>query len=308
MFTKKRVLVLMSSYNGEKYIEKQIRSVMGQSIAPQVTLRIRDDGSTDKTCKIIERLAEEYYGKIELIKGKNLGYNDSFFLLINEAGGYDYYSLCDQDDVWFSSKLEAAVQELDSQDDSMPLLYASTSYLSGDDLRPYGQTRRKRKPFTIYNTAIQNICPGHTQVLNNALLKIIQEENVNSDRVYVYDSWITSQAVLYGKIIFNNSSFAYYRQHKKNQLGYGAGKIGQLFASIKRNETGDGYKYRGQVEYLVEINRKELIKAKAYDEFRRFLRAKTFREKLMYAVSSKLYRQNKMETVVWHIGVLSGHY
>lgn len=308
MAESKRVLVLMSSCNGEKYIEAQIRSVMGQSIAGHIVLRIRDDGSEDGTCRIIEQLAGEFPGKIELVRGRNLGYNAGFLELLSHAGGYDYYSLCDQDDVWLPGKLEAALDALDAEDGSLPLLYASTSFLTGDNLIPYGQTRRKRRPFSIYNTAIQNICPGHTQVMNHALLKIIQDGHADPSRIYVYDSWIANHAVLYGKILFDNSSFAYYRQHGGNQFGSGAGRRGQLLASIRRNRRGDGHRYRRQIEYLVEKNAGELKKQGYYREFERFLNARSVVQKLKYLLKSRLYRQDRLETAVFHMAVLRGDY
>lgn len=305
MTNKKRVLVLLSSYNGEKYIEAQIRSILNQTIAAQIHIRIRDDGSNDRTCEIIKRLKLDYPNKIELNEEENLGCNAGFFELLNNAEGYDYYSLSDQDDIWLSSKLETALAVLEAEDTSIPLLYASTSYLVEDDLVPYGQTRRKERDFSIYNTAIQNICPGHTQVINNALLKIIQEEDIDLNRIYVYDSWIVNLAALYGKILFNNSSFTYYRQHKYNQLGSGAGKIGQLLVSVKRNGTGDGYKYREQVKYLVEMNEDILKIQGSYDELNNFLNAKSMKEKICYIWSSKLYRQSKLETFILKIAILA---
>ncbi len=305
---KKRVLVLMSSYNGEKYIEPQVRSVIGQSISDRITLRIRDDGSEDATCKIIKKLISEFPGKIELYSGKNIGCNASFFELLDHAAGYDYYSFCDQDDVWLLGKLEAALEVLSAENDNTPLLYASTSYLTGNDLIPYGQTRRKQRPFTIYNTAIQNICAGHTQVINNALLEIIQRSHVDTSKIYVYDSWITSHAVLYGKILFNNSSFTYYRQHEKNQLGSGTGKLGQMMASIRRNMDGDGHKYREQIKYFVEINADEMKLHGSYEEFQKFLKAKSFLQKLKYMTHSRLYRQNRLETLAFDLAVLCGYY
>lgn len=308
MSNNKKVLVLLSSYNGEQYIEEQIRSILNQTIAAQIHIRIRDDGSNDRTCEIIKRLMHDYPNKIELDKGENLGCNAGFFELLNNAQGYDYYSLSDQDDIWLSSKLETAVAALEAEDNSIPLLYASTSYLVGEDLVPYGQTRRKERDFSIYNTAIQNICPGHTQVMNNALLEIIQQEDIDPNRIYVYDSWIANLAVLYGKIIFNNSSFAYYRQHKQNQLGSGAGKLGQLFVSIKRNKNGDGHKYRKQVKYLTEMNEDILKSQGSYDELEKFLNAKSIKEKICYIRLSKLFRQSKVETFALKIAILANYF
>lgn len=304
---KKKILVLMSSYNGEKYIKKQIESIMEQRNISDLVLRIRDDGSKDETCNIIRDLQKIYPGKIELIEGKNVGYNASFFELINGAEGYDYYSISDQDDVWLPAKLSVAIKALEENDVNTPLLYASTSYLVYDDLKPYGQTRNKSRKFTIYNTIIQNICPGHTQVFNNALLSLIQGD-LDTSRVYVYDSWITNVAMLYGKIVFNKSSYTLYRQHKGNQLGSGTGKIGQLLASAKRTGTGDGLKYRHQIEYFAEKYKNKLSEEGYYKEIAKFISSKSLLSKIKYALTGKMYRQKRIETVAFYAAVILGKY
>ena len=304
---KKKILVLMSSYNGEKYIRKQIESIMEQRNISDLVLRIRDDGSKDETCNIIRDLQKIYPGKIELIEGKNVGYNASFFELINGAEGYDYYSISDQDDVWLPAKLSVAIKALEENDVNTPLLYASTSYLVYDDLKPYGQTRNKSRKFTIYNTIIQNICPGHTQVFNNALLSLIQGD-LDTSRVYVYDSWITNVAMLYGKIVFNKSSYTLYRQHKGNQLGSGTGKIGQLLASAKRTGTGDGLKYRHQIEYFAEKYKNKLSEEGYYKEIAKFISSKSLLNKIKYALTGKMYRQKRIETVAFYAAVILGKY
>ena len=304
---KPSILVMMSTYNGEKYIREQIDSIMHQKVEADITLRIRDDGSQDDTCLEIEKLMTAYPGKIELIKGENKGYNASFFELINMASGYEFYSISDQDDVWLEDKLQVAIDKLSNANLSMPLLYASTSFLVEDNLLPYGTTRKREREFSIYNTIIQNICPGHTQVLNEALLKLIQG-NVDAKRIYVYDSWICNIAMLYGKIVFDNDSHTYYRQHRANQLGYGKGWRGQLLTSMKHADSGDGTKYRNQVAYFLEKNQNELMKQGYYKEIYRFVNSNNIIKKVRYVLTGKLFRQKKMETIAFYIAVILGKF
>lgn len=304
---KQSVLVLMSSYNGEKYIEGQIESIMNQKVDSELHLRIRDDGSKDKTCEIIEKISRKYLGKIELINGENKGYNASFFELLNGASGYDFYAISDQDDIWMQDKIQIAMNILTTSNESGPLLYASTSFLVEDDLNPYGTTRKKERDFSIYNTIIQNICPGHTQVLNNELLSIIQGD-IDTKRIYVYDSWICNMAMLYGKILFDNEPHTFYRQHRGNQLGYGKGRIGRILTSVKHADAGDGLKYRRQIEYFCEQNKKMLVDNNCYCELTRFINANSFRNRLVFAIKNKFYRQSMFESVVFRVAVLIGKY
>lgn len=301
-----RILVLLSSYNGERYIERQIDSILNQTVRDSLHITIRDDGSKDNTCSIVNELKARYPGKIDLIQGKNVGFNASFFELLKSASGYDYYAFSDQDDVWLDSKLEIAVKTLEQEEFHGPMLYASTSYLVRDDLKPYGQTRRKRRAFSIYNTIIQNICPGHTQVMNQSLLDLVTQKPIEPDNLYAYDSWVMCYATLYGKVLFDNRSFTYYRQHEKNQQGSGGNWIGQLAASARHNLEGDNLKYRKQIRYFIEQNKEKLVEIGAYAELSVLITEKDFLRRVRYILRSKLYRQSLLETIAWKTAYATG--
>lgn len=305
----KRILVMMSTYNGEKHLKAQIDSILKQKTNHSVHLRIRDDGSEDRTCEIIEEYVRRYPDKVELIRGENIGYNASFFCLFLTARGFDYYSISDQDDVWLEDKLQIACDAIDDEKEDIPILYASTSYLVHDNLVPYGTTRKKEREMSMYNTIIQNICPGHTQVMNNRLIEKINEREIDTSRIYVYDSWIQNMANLYGKILFDNEPHTYYRQYEGNQLGSGAGKIGQLIASHKRTNTNDGLKYRKQIQWFFDNNIESLRQdERLFSELKDFLSRRFLIQRVIYTVKSKLYRQSKFETVAWKIAVITGKF
>lgn len=303
----KRVLVLMSSYNGSMYIEDQIRSIMLQETEYQVDLRIRDDGSTDNTCLVIGEMQRKYPGRVELVKGDRVGYNASFFILLNEASGYKYYALSDQDDYWLPNKIQISCEHLDRHEDDKPLLYASRSYLVRDDMQPYGKTRAQRRELSIYNTIIQNICPGHTQVLNNSLLELLKR-SLDVSKIYVYDAWITNISVLYGKVIFDNNAHTLYRQHKNNQLGAGVSRFGRLLRSWKRIGNGDGFKYRRQIEYFVLTNKPQLLKNGVLLEIEDFIKAQSFSERAQYIFRNKFFRQSSLETIAFLLALLMGKF
>ena len=54
------IAVLMSTYNGEKYVKEQINSIISQNLRETIHLYIRDDGSSDDTIRIIEKYASDY--------------------------------------------------------------------------------------------------------------------------------------------------------------------------------------------------------------------------------------------------------
>lgn len=75
-----KIAILLSSYNGEQYIEEQIKSIMNQ-VGCEVILVIRDDGSKDRTVDVVKRLQKNYSERIILHCGENLGYRRSFMEL-----------------------------------------------------------------------------------------------------------------------------------------------------------------------------------------------------------------------------------
>ena len=109
------VQVLMSTYNGEKYIRRQIDSILNQKDVA-IHLLIRDDGSTDSTCEIIRSYAEKYSDQVEVTMGSNIGYKKSFLTLIQLAGDYDYYAFADQDDYWKPDKEIASIRKMEADD------------------------------------------------------------------------------------------------------------------------------------------------------------------------------------------------
>ena len=99
-----KVNILMSTYNGEKYIEEQIQSILNQEEVI-IKLYIRDDGSTDNTVKIIESFNKE---NIVLFKMSNIGWKKSSLELTKLVEYHDdeYYAFSDQDDVWKKIKFQ----------------------------------------------------------------------------------------------------------------------------------------------------------------------------------------------------------
>jgi glycosyltransferase, family 2 len=300
-----RILVLMSTYNGEKYLEAQIESILNQKGVNEVNLFIRDDGSSDGSVDIIEQLHKKYPDKIIVEYGENIGYNASYFQLLKltKESEYDFFSFSDQDDVWLPEKLYCAVKKLREGRQDIPKLYASTSYLVHDDLIPYGTTRKKRRALHFYNCLIQDICPGHTEVFNPYLHRLMQEDFI-AERIYVYDSWLMNYARLYGEIYFDNRPHCYYRQHEKNELGYGKGKLGQILLSIKRGLKGDGKKYRTQIQYFYELNKEEIQKQGFEKEVLLFLQSTGILQRLNFVFRTKFYRQSIMETLFFYVAVL----
>ena len=238
-----KLIVLMSTYNGEKYIRQQLDSIIEQDLVPDQIL-IRDDGSKDNTIEILEEYCNRY-DFIRYYSGSNLGPGKSFFDLINNCKKADYYALCDQDDVWFKDKLSKAVSMLDKEDKSIPLLYCCRYTLTDAKLNPVNSDVSKLYDFSDFkHSLIYHTAPGCTFVFNHAARKSIVQYDPDQQYFVIHDAIIHKVVTMFGKMILDDTSHMFYRQHDNNQIGMSADKTKTFVGRIKRFLNGSMKNYR----------------------------------------------------------------
>lgn len=180
----RNILVLMSTYNGEKYLKEQIDSILAQKNV-EVTIRVRDDGSTDGTIRILEEYQK--CGKLNWYSSTNMGPAKSFLdLVYNAPLKYDYYAFCDQDDYWKEDKLYKAIERLEHFDDK-PALYHCELEIVDENLEHIKMTRNCNKTKFIDQTLMVFYIPGCTMVFNNCLMRKIQERKPEFDLITMHD-------------------------------------------------------------------------------------------------------------------------
>ena len=108
-----KVIILMSVYNGENFIEEQLNSIFSQTGDFEIEVWVRDDGSKDGTISILKKYEEEK--KLYWYSGENLKPAHSFMDLIMHSCKADYYAFSDQDDVWLNDKLKRSIKRLEKQ-------------------------------------------------------------------------------------------------------------------------------------------------------------------------------------------------
>ena len=238
-----KLVVLMSTYNGERYIREQLDSLLKQSLKPDLIF-IRDDGSKDDTVAILEEYASEY-SFIKYYSGKNKGPAKSFWELICNCDEADYYALCDQDDVWFEDKLETAVSALEKENEKIPLLYCSKFTLTDKDLNPINSNVSSLYSFSDFPHAlIYHTAPGCTFVFNNEARKKIIKYDVEKEYCIIHDAIIHKVVTMFGKMILDDASHIYYRQHGSNEIGMNANVLKVFFGRINRFLNGKIRNYR----------------------------------------------------------------
>ena len=249
----KKVLVLMSTYNGEHFLKEQIESVMRQSEV-ELTLLIRDDGSQDNTINIIND-AKNGCGNIVLIQGENCGSALSFLMLLKIAvekyADYDYIAFCDQDDVWEQDKLASAVRVLDKHSKEEPCLYMGAYQMVDVNLNVIETTRRVPR-INLAAAIASNLATGCTMVFNYYLANLVVQDNIPKD-IVMHDYWIYLVClVVKGFVYYDETPHILYRQHDKNVIG---GKSDPFLKKwkvrfIKLLKSGDCFKSKLSTELL----------------------------------------------------------
>jgi glycosyltransferase involved in cell wall biosynthesis len=229
-----RVVVLMSSYNGERYIADQLRSILCQ-LPERGMVLLRDDGSKDGTLEAVASLADE---RIQVQRGDNLGFGASFLTLLAQVpddAGLVMFS--DQDDVWLPGKIERAGAAL-ARCGERPALYGSAQMLVDEALRPLGPTAPWPTGASFHGALTENIITGCTAALNAPAVRLLKQAGAPSG-VRFHDWWCYLVISAFGEVVLDDQPTLLYRQHGRNQIGHGAGWWGrqrQIARFLWRND------------------------------------------------------------------------
>lgn len=222
----KDIAVLMSTYNGEKYLREQIDSILSQKDV-NVDLFVRDDGSTDHTVAIIKEYVEANSNIFFLDDHQHYGPKRSFFELLYRVHGYPYYAFADQDDIWKPRKLAVALEKMKGY--QAPCLYCSnqTIYMDGKEKG----LRFKGTPNCALSTVIHSSeISGCTMVFNDNLKRYVCDKKIDDAiiNLRMHDVWMLLFALLVGKVIYDPDSYIDYRIHNNNTVGIPAAR-GKVF-------------------------------------------------------------------------------
>ncbi len=228
--TNKTVCVLMSTYNGGKYVSMQIDSILAQE-GVDITLIVRDDGSNDNTTLILDEYKSK--GLLTWYSGANKGPAYSFWDLLLRAGDYKYYAFADQDDVWLKEKICAAVEKIKL---ASPFLYFSKKTLVDNDLNEMNRKDDRIRGTSLEFSLLRGFASGCTMVFNDVLYKELVK--YTPEVMTMHDSWILKVAGAIGEIYYDPISYILYRQHGRNTIG------NQTRLTIARRHLRNGIKYR----------------------------------------------------------------
>lgn len=225
-----RICILMSTYNGERYLKDQIDSLLAQDNVV-FDICIRDDGSTDGTLNIL-RQYESRFTNIKIQAGENVGYEKSFYSLMKNVGVYQYYAFSDQDDIWDKDKLICAVEAMWKKETNKPLLYMCNLRLVNENLLYICDMKAPdARIFQKGSYLVDKYGYGCTYVFNRALkdLALRYEPKIKIS----HDNWVGLIDIFMGDHIFDSQTHISYRQHSNNVMGGDNGQSGIWRRRIK---------------------------------------------------------------------------
>lgn len=306
--TYSKVAVLLSTYNGDKYLDEYLHSLSEQEWL-DITLIVRDDGSSDKTLQILKRNQEiSNFNFLILPSDGNLGPAQSFFRLLDGAGdGFDYYAFSDQDDVWLPDKISRAVNKLEPVSKNVPALYCSRLEYVDEDLN-HLQWSRIPQCIGFGNAIVENIAIGCTIAINKPARELILSRIPL--KCLMHDWWCYLIVSCFGQIVFDDYPSIKYRLHSSNSIGAATTFIDDVSRRVIRFFRSDGGVFRLSDQVKSFIN---TFGDKIPEEQRRILdlvisSKSSIKDRGRLAISRYIWRQRKIDNLIMRILILINRY
>jgi glycosyltransferase involved in cell wall biosynthesis len=295
----KKISIAMTAYNGERFIEKQLQSILDQTRRADEVVII-DDCSTDKTPVIVKKFIEKNRLKnwVFYINESNLGYIKNFYQAIGKTTG-DLIFLCDQDDIWHADKIEKMVRIFEDIEnirilntgfvkidaEGKPIVTKKRRGRSNNNIIkmpiPFGHTKKVDLDYIIW----RNISPGCTAAFTKDLRDFCLK---NRTFLCPHDWEINIFGAVFEGLYFCNESLVDYRIHSENTIGIADLTPAERMASGNKDPRFDSaeMEYKRACAYLdsswhgtlITSGKKALIKYKSITE----LRSRMVREKKLH--------------------------
>lgn len=304
-----RLSILMATYNGERFLEKQLESFEDQSFKDW-DLWVSDDGSKDATTKILQKFATSTARKVVVCDGPHEGFVKNFLsLAVNCRNESSYFAFSDQDDIWNKDKLQVAVDWLDTIPSDVPALYCSrTEVVDGnaDSFSPQVFSPLMEMIPSFSHALVQSIAGGNTMVFNKAAKNLIEDFG-GAISVPSHDWWLyILVSGVGGAVYYDPYPSLRYRQHGGNLIGSNR-SVKALLIRLNKYLNGTFRKYndsniaylRLKEHLLTDINRRV---------FENFVLAKdkVGPEALIYLRRSGVKRQGAIFNIALWLGALLG--
>jgi len=283
------VAILLSTYNGEKYILDQLRSLENQSYL-DFDLYIRDDASSDNTVTLIKQFQSQSNLSIIFLPTEiNLGAKDSFAYLLKHSIQhlqYEYFMFCDQDDVWLPKKIELTLKkilEVEKFSLNTPLLIHTNLKVVNTNLDILSNSYWHYQHIdpskdALNQLLLQNTITGCTVMINKKLANLVF---LIPHNVIMHDWWLGLVAASFGQIHHIDTPTMLYRQHSNNDTGATSFNFNTILKKFQNLSNINLNKYIIQAEELLshyseDLNteQKELLEAFIYTRNQLWIQSK----------------------------------
>ena len=206
--------ILMATFNGAKFIKSQLYSLQAQSYQDW-RLIVHDDGSTDDTLSIVRGFAAKDDRIILIEDGITFGNAGGNFLHLLQFSSSNFIMFCDQDDIWFESKVECHLNAI--KEKTTPCAVYSNGYtydgevITSQNFITFHRSNLKDSLFL--NGGIHGCCI----MFNRYLLDLVR--NNLPAFIFMHDHFITILAVTFGEMQYVDKALMLYRQHNENVTG-----------------------------------------------------------------------------------------
>lgn len=295
--------VVLCTYNGTRYIEEQLESILSQSLTPDEIV-VSDDGSSDDVLEVIDSRLAGGSVAYSVLKNKfTIGPALNFSQAINQAKG-EYIAMSDQDDVWGCLKLESLMSLMHCLEADVgcetPILVFSDATIVDSHLNVLHSSFQSYHGFDLSRVSlasllVENISPGCCMLVNKALAELAMPL---PEDALMHDGWLMLVAKAFGKIGYVDQPLVKYRQHDRNAVGasrkLGALKILRSIAASKRVIIG----YQSQARAFLTVfgGRLSPQDFKLMSQFS-LLSEKNFWARKVFCLKNKIKKQSPVKNI-----------
>lgn len=288
-----KIIILMATYNGVKFIDQQLTSLIAQADV-QIEIYVNDDGSTDGTIERLEYWKEAGWIK-KLTHSKRIGATKAFLKLLIESHCEGPVAFCDQDDVWAKDKLVTQLNFLEK--DRPMLVFSKRGFIDSE-----GNTIDIEADLTLHpsflNALVENVVPGNSMLLNEKAVALIQK--YECPQIEYYDSWIYLLVSAHGECRYIPRELVKYRIHENNSVGLRKNSLNSFILSVKNFGQQAQY-FQNAVE--VDLPRESYLEL--YRLISIFEEEKLYK-KIIAILKLKLQRQHFYDRLGFRIIMLLG--
>lgn len=295
------ISILLPTFNGELFLEEQLKSVFSQTYAEGFEIHVRDDGSNDETLAILKRFSNEI--RLHFDSLGRLGTCNSLLQIIDKIPDSTGIVFCDQDDIWLPNHLNLVSEFLQSK--KAPSMLISRHSLI-DEQGFFLRTKPINSVHFHRNCLVENLATGSGLAINQAGLQLMKQIKFNSKLHMDYQLYITF--ALLGSVYIADVPTINYRIHANNQVGINIkmnSKIGSYYNAIKflsiKSRVDD-------VETFLCANSNLMQFSPFYQETLAFLKTRKLSivSRFVYLCRNGIVRSTRIEKIFFSILFLFG--